>query len=97
MIRRRLVVVSSVALTVVACGGGNSPTSPSTTPSSNQPSVLQGTLALAPFELGVVNFSVDRAGTVTTRVDWNGAANDMEMPATPSKLWNACRRAMAGK
>ena len=27
----------------------------------------------------------------------NGAANYMEMPATPSKLWDACRRAMAGK
>jgi hypothetical protein len=25
----------------------------------------------------------------------NGAANYMEMPATPSKIWDACRKAMA--
>jgi len=27
----------------------------------------------------------------------NGAANYMEMPATPAKLWDACQKAMAGK
>jgi carbon-monoxide dehydrogenase large subunit len=27
----------------------------------------------------------------------NGAADHMEMPATPSKIWEACQRAMAGK
>ncbi len=27
----------------------------------------------------------------------NGAANDMEMPATPAKVWEACQRAAAGK
>jgi carbon-monoxide dehydrogenase large subunit len=26
----------------------------------------------------------------------NGAANDMDMPATPAKIWDACRKAMAG-
>jgi carbon-monoxide dehydrogenase large subunit len=27
----------------------------------------------------------------------NGAADHMEMPATPSKVWEACQKAMAGK
>ena len=27
----------------------------------------------------------------------NGAADHMEMPATPAKVWEACQRAMAGK
>jgi hypothetical protein len=27
----------------------------------------------------------------------NGAADHMEMPATPAKVWEACRRALAGK
>ena len=27
----------------------------------------------------------------------NGAANDLDMPATPSKVWEACQKAMAGK
>jgi carbon-monoxide dehydrogenase large subunit len=25
----------------------------------------------------------------------NGAADDMDMPATPSKIWDACQKAMA--
>jgi carbon-monoxide dehydrogenase large subunit len=27
----------------------------------------------------------------------NGAADHMEMPATPDKIWEACRKGMAGK
>ena len=27
----------------------------------------------------------------------NGAADHMEMPATPAKVWEACQKAMAGK
>jgi carbon-monoxide dehydrogenase large subunit len=27
----------------------------------------------------------------------NGAADHMEMPATPAKVWEACQRATAGK
>ena len=40
--------------------------------------MLQGTIALQAFELGVVNFTVDRAGPVTTRVDWIAAGNDLD-------------------
>jgi carbon-monoxide dehydrogenase large subunit len=27
----------------------------------------------------------------------NGTANYMDMPATPAKIWDACRRGMQGK
>jgi len=27
----------------------------------------------------------------------NGAADHMDMPATPAKVWTACRKGMAGK
>jgi hypothetical protein len=27
----------------------------------------------------------------------NGAADHMDMPATPAKVWEACRKAVAGK
>ena len=27
----------------------------------------------------------------------NGAANHMDMPATPAKVWEACQKGMAGK
>jgi carbon-monoxide dehydrogenase large subunit len=27
----------------------------------------------------------------------NGAADHMEMPATPTKIWEACQKALAGK
>jgi len=33
---------------------------------------------LGVFQLAVVNFSVDRAGTLSSRVDWNNANNDID-------------------
>ena len=54
-------------------GGATNPTAP-----SNAPSIVQGTVALEVFQLAVLNFSVNGAGTIFSRVDWNTANNDID-------------------
>ena len=69
---RVAILLATVAVVGVGCGGG-SPTAP-----SNVPSAVQGTVALAVFQFAVVHFSVDRAGTLSSRVDWSNANNDID-------------------
>ena len=73
--RRVAILLVTTALADTGCGGGNdaSPASP-----SNVPSVIQGTVGLGGFQFAVVQFSVDRAGTLSSRVDWNTATNDLD-------------------
>ena len=68
---RSAILLVTVALAHTGCGGR--PTSP-----SNVPSVIQGTVTLQAFHLAVIHFSVDRASTLSTRVDWNSANNDID-------------------
>ena len=57
-----------------ACGGSTSnPAAP-----SNPPSVIQGSVALGTFQFAVVNFRVDRAGSLSSQVDWANASNDVD-------------------
>ena len=73
--RRVAMLLVTTALADTGCGGGNdaSPASP-----SNVPSVIQGVVGLGGFQFAVVQFSVDRAGTLSSRVDWNNATNDID-------------------
>ena len=57
-------LLTAVAVAYAGCG------SDSATAPSNVPQVTQGTVALGVFQLAVVNFVVDRAGALTSRVDW---------------------------
>jgi hypothetical protein len=50
----------------------------SATAPSSLPQIVQGTVALEVFQLAVVNFRVDRAGSLSSRVDWNNSANDID-------------------
>jgi len=68
---RSAILLATVALAHTGCGG--SPTSP-----SNVPSVIQGTVVLGSFHLAVIDFNVDSAGTLSTRVDWNSANADID-------------------
>ena len=86
----RLPLVSSLvcAIGTIACSGGSSPTaapSPTSSPSASVPSTLQGTIQIGVFQLAVVNFTVDRAGMVSTRVDWGNVANDLDTALVRSR------------
>ena len=69
---RVAILLVIVAGTLTGCGGG-SPTTP-----SSAPSAIQGTIALGVFQFAVVHFSVDRAGTLSSRVDWSNSTNDID-------------------
>ena len=73
---RRLAIVSIAAVAPLGCGGSgtDSPTSPSTSATS----VLEGTVTLGSYQLAVVNFTVARSGSTSSRVDWGSAANDID-------------------
>jgi hypothetical protein len=63
------------AVTCAGCGGkdATAPTAPSTVPS-----VIQGSVGLSPLQFAVVSFRVDRAGTLSSQVDWATANNDID-------------------
>lgn len=69
------ILLVTLALADTGCGGRDdgSPAAP-----SSVPSVVQGTVALGVFQLAVVTFRVDRAGSLSSRVDWNDANNDID-------------------
>ena len=65
-----LVVGAVVGLT--GCDGDNG-----TAPSS-MPQIVEGTVAIEAFGGTVVAFQVNREGTLSSRVDWNNANNDID-------------------
>ena len=68
----RIVIV--VAAVTAHCGDNP----PGPTAPSNVPSVVQGSAQLSPFQFAVINFVVDRPGTLASRVDWSNANNDID-------------------
>jgi hypothetical protein len=64
-----------VLISSTGCGGGKS--NPAA-PSSNTPAVIQGTVTLGAFQFAVVNFRADRAGSLSSQVDWVNASNDID-------------------
>ena len=81
-------IIVAAAMVAAHCGGKSpAPTAPSTTPvtpapapivPTPAPSVVQGSTNLTSFQFAVINFGVELAGTLTSRVDWGNAANDID-------------------
>ena len=67
----RSAFVLALVVAVAGCGGDSS-TSPT------QSSLIQGSTALGIGQLAVVTFTVNRAGLVNTRADWNSSTNDID-------------------
>lgn len=80
MIRKFAPRLGTLLATVAVHLGCDSPTGP-----SGAPSVIQGTITLDVFQLGIVHFRVDRAGTLSSRVDWNNANNDIDTALLPNR------------
>ena len=76
---RQVAIVLSLAVAYAGCGG-DSPTAP-----SNVPSVIEGTVALGVIQFAVVNFRLDRAGSLSSRVDWDDATNDIDTALVPAR------------
>jgi hypothetical protein len=71
-------VIVLLAASMTACGDDSSaPTAP-TPPPAPSPSTIQGSVSLAAFQFAVINLVVDRAGTLSSRVDWASSNNDID-------------------
>lgn len=60
-----------LVLTITAGCGKDSPTGPSSAPPVP---VIQSTVSITPGQYAVINFTVDRSGTVSSRIDWTSTA-----------------------
>ncbi len=70
----RFAALAAIATLCAQCGGRSAgPTAP-----SNAPSVVQGSAQLSPFQFALINFRVDSGGTLTARIDWGNANNDID-------------------
>lgn len=70
----RLAALAAIATLCVQCGGSSA----GPTGLSNAPSVVQGSAQLSPFQFALINFRVDSGGTLTARIDWGNANNDID-------------------
>lgn len=71
---QRVLLSALVAVTLVACGGGSSPTAPSAPQPFNQ--TLAGTVSV--FGTTVHPLTTSRAGTMTIRLQW-GTGADLDL------------------
>jgi hypothetical protein len=66
------------ALASWACGGNDSATAP-----SNTPPPAQGSVSLGLYQLAIVSIRVDRGGSLTARLNWASATNDINAALLP--------------
>ena len=94
----RLCIISGILLIVAACGGGDTPTSPSRAPSTSAapapvppppppPATVTRVLAegsgfIPALHLAAVPFSTDTTGTIAATVDWTFGTNDVDVYLT---------------
>ena len=74
---RMTILATMCVLGVVGCDS-DSPTTP-----SPMPQVIEGTVNVSAVDIVVVSITVNRSGTLSSSVDWNSAANDVDSGLLP--------------